>query len=321
MWNWSEDFDLQDKFREISDELERFGFKKIGSELLLKCCSAVIINSSKPEAFIDLPGSEVREKFNEIKTGIFGAIDFLKAELNVFSLKLLPMENILVVLTSFFASSQKQPPPVPQEQCQTLKKWFWRSCFSQRYARGGSKSTDIDIDAVYKLKINESNILGDINLSLDNNYFIKNNFNMGAIATKTFILLLAQGKPKSFIQGININLGDVLSQGNRKEFHHIFPKAYLERLGGKSKDKINSLANLSILQRTENKKISDKSPSEYRSEMPEDNQEVEEILATHFCPIEMFKDDYDIFLNSRAELLLTKAKELSQCDRTSEENC
>jgi len=320
VWNWSEDFDLQEKFRDISEELELVGFKDIDDDLLLKCCSAVIMGSSKPEAFIDLPGSEVREKFDEIKTGIFGAIDFLKAELNVFSLKLLPMENILVVLTSFFASSQKQPPPVPQEQCQTLKKWFWRSCFSQRYARGGSKITDIDIDAVYKLKMNESNILGDVNLSLDNNYFIKNNFNMGSIATKTFILLLAQGKPRSFIQGTNISLVNVLSQGNRKEFHHIFPKAYLERSGEKSKDKINCLANLSILPRNENKKISDKSPSEYRSEMPEDNQELKKILATHFCPIEMFENDYDRFLNLRAELLLTKAKELSQCD-PSEESC
>lgn len=152
VWNWSEDFDLQEKFREISEELEPFGFKDIGSELLLKCCSAVIKDSSKPEAFIELPGSEVRQKFDEIRTGIRGAIDFLKTELNIFSLKLLPMENILVVLTAFFASPQRQPSPVPQEQYQILKKWFWRSCFSQRYARGGAKSTDIDIEEVKKLK-------------------------------------------------------------------------------------------------------------------------------------------------------------------------
>ncbi len=313
VWNWSEDFDLQEKFREISEELEPFGFKNIGSDLLLKCSSAVIMNSSKPEAFIELPGSEVREKFNEIRTGIFRAIDFLKIDFNVFSLKLLPMENILVVLTSFFASSQKQPPPVPQEQYQILKKWFWRSCLSQRYAKGGAKSTDIDIEEVKKLKNGMSNTLSDISLSVDTDYFLKNSLNMGSIATKTFILLLAQSKPSNFIQGTNISLENVLSQGNRKEFHHIFPKAYLKSLGDRYKEEqINCLANFSILSRTDNNKIKDQPPSRYRSEMPVDNQVLEKILATHFCSTGMFNDDYDSFLKSRAESLVARAEELSQ---------
>lgn len=315
VWNWSEDFDLQEKFRELSEELEPFGFKNIGSELLLKCCSAVIMKSSKPEVFIELPGSEVREKFEEIRTGIFRTIDFLKTELNIFSLKLLPMENILVVLTSFFASSQKQPHSVPQEQHQILKKWFWRSCLSQRYKWGGAKITDVDIEEVNKLKNGLSNTLGDISLSIDTDYFLKNSFNMGSIATKTFILLLAQNKPLNFIQCTNISLERVLSQGNRKEFHHIFPKAYLKSLGERYKDdRINCLANFSILSRTDNNQIKDQPPSRYRSEMPVKQQVLEEILATHFCSKEMFNDDYDSFLKSRAQLLLAKAEQLSQCD-------
>lgn len=311
VWNWSEEFDLQERFREISEELEPFGFKDIGSELLLKCCSAVIMSSSKPEAFIDLPGSEVRQKFDEIKTGIFRAIDFLKTELNIFSLKLLPMENILVVLTAFFTSPQRQPSPVPQEQYQILKKWFWRSCFSQRYARGGAKITDLDLVDVRNLKNGIASGLGEFEPSIDAGYFLKNGFNMSSIATKTFILLLAQSRPLNFIQGTNISLENVLSQGNRKEFHHIFPKAYLKSFDDRYKDEqINCLANFSILSRTDNNKIKDQPPSKYRFEMPLDNQVLENILVTHFCSTEMFNDDYDSFLNSRSKVLLERAKRL-----------
>ncbi len=178
VWNWSEDFDLQEKFREIAEELEPFGFKEVGSDLLLKCCSAVVINSADPEDFMGLPGSEVRSKFDEIHTGIFRAIDFLKDELNVFSLKLLPMENILAVLASFFASSQKQPPPVPQEQYKVIKRWFWRACFSQRYARGGAKSTDVDLVEVQNLKAGKPHKVGDFDVSLDTSFFLKNSFRM-----------------------------------------------------------------------------------------------------------------------------------------------
>ncbi|MCF4968929.1 DUF262 domain-containing protein [Nostoc sp. CMAA1605] len=313
VWNWSEDFDLQEKFQEVTEELEPFGFKEVGSDLLLKCCSAVVMNSADPEDFMELPGSAVRQKFDEIRTGIFRSIDFLKTELNVFSLKLLPMENILTVLASFFASSQKQPHPIPQEQYEVVKRWFWRACFSQRYARGGAKSTDIDLAEVQKLKAGKPHKLGDFDVSLDNDFFIKNVFRMSSVATKTFILLLAQGKPLNFIQGTNISLQEVLSQGNRKEFHHIFPKSYLENLGNKYKDEqINCLVNFSVLARTDNNKIKDQSPSHYRNEMPAEDHILDNILATHFCPTNMFTDDYDSFLVSRAALLLKKAKELSQ---------
>jgi hypothetical protein len=313
VWNWREDFDLQEKFDEVAEELEPFGFKEVGSDLLLKCCSAVVRNRVDPEDFMKLPGSEVRNKFQEIKTGIFGAIDFLKDELNVFSLKLLPMENILAVLASFFASSQTQPPPVPQEQYEVIKQWFWRACFSQRYARGGAKSTDVDLAEVQNLKASKPHKLGEFDVSLDTSFFLKNSFRMGSVATNTFILLLAQGKPLNFIQGTKISLQNVLSQGNRKEFHHIFPKAYLGSLQKYKDDQINCLANFSLLARTDNNKIKNQPPSKYRTEMPANAQTFQEIIATHLCPAKAFTDDnYDDFLVARAELLLQKAKELSK---------
>ncbi len=314
VWNWSdEDFDLKEKFQEISEELEQAGFKDMGDDLLLKCCSAVINGSSKPEVFLELPGSKLRQMFDEIKTGIFTAIDFLKDDLNIYSLKLIPMENILVVLTVFFASAQKQPPPKTDAQYQIVRKWFWRSCFSQRYARGGSKITDIDLQEVQNLKNGMPSKLGDISLSINTSFFLENSFNMSSIATKTLILLLAQNKPLNFIQGTNISLKDVLSTGNRKEFHHIFPKAYLKSLDDKYSDgKINCLANFSILSRTENNKIKDQPPSKYRAFMSPNDERLKNILATHLCSSTLFNEDYESFLNTRAELLLEKAKELSQ---------
>jgi hypothetical protein len=312
VWNWSEDFDLQEKFREVTEELEPFGFKDVGSNLLLKCCSAVVMNSADTEDFMELPGNAVRNKFEEIRTGIFRAIDFLKDELNVFSIKLLPMENILAVLASFFASTQKQPPPVAQEQYKVIKRWFWRACFSQRYARGGAKSTDVDLIEVKNIKAGKPHQLGEFDMSLDTSFFMKNSFRMDSVATKTFILLLAQEKPLNFIQGTNISLQKVLSQGNRKEFHHIFPKAYLASLNKYKDDKINCLSNFTLLARTDNNKIKNRPPSEYRTVMPDDADTFEKIIATHFCPANAFTDDYNTFLASRSELLLQKAQELTQ---------
>ncbi len=100
-----------------------------------------------------------------------------------------------------------------------------------------------------------------------------------------------------------------MSQGNRNEFHHIFPKAYLTKKGYNS-EQINCLANISMLSRTDNNKIKDKPPSEYRSEMPTDDSILKEILNSNLCPEEMFSDNYDEFLSVRSNLLVQKAKEL-----------
>lgn len=221
------------------------------------------------------------------------------------------MENILVVLTSFLASDKNQPPPVPQNQNQVIQKWFWRSCFSRRYATGGAKATDLDIKEIINLKNNQISNLGEFEYSITEDYFLKNCLNMSAIATKTFILLLAQENPLDFIQGTKISLEKVLSIGNRKEFHHIYPKSYLEKINQRyTKEKINCLANFTILSRTDNNTIKNRPPSKYRTLMPNDSQELEQILKTHLCTMSMFNDDYDVFLESRTKLLLERAEKL-----------
>ncbi len=134
---------------------------------------------------------------------------------------------------------------------------------------------------------------------------------MDAIATKTFILLMAHKQPLNFIQGTKVSLEKVLSIGNRKEFHHIYPKNYLETFNNKyTKEQINCLANFTILARTDNNKITNKPPSQYKSLMPDDQQTLENILQSHLCDMSMFDDDYDNFLESRAKLLVDKAEEL-----------
>jgi hypothetical protein len=87
-WTWSEDFDLQQEFVELSESLEPFGFHGVGEDtnLLLRCCAAVVAGDASPDALVKLDGSEVRDRFDEIANGLKGAIDFLQGNLNVHAL-------------------------------------------------------------------------------------------------------------------------------------------------------------------------------------------------------------------------------------------
>ena len=109
-WTWSEDFDLQEEFQELAEDLAPYGFKNVGedSDLLLRCCAAILKGNASPNIIISLNGEEVRQRFKEIRKGINGAVDFLRASLKVYSTQVLPFPTLLIPLSVFFATSNDQ---------------------------------------------------------------------------------------------------------------------------------------------------------------------------------------------------------------------
>lgn len=61
--------------------------------------------------------------------------------------------------------------------------------------------------------------------------FLNNSFTIGTVNTSVFILLLAHRQPRSLLSAAHINVESVLTLCNRAEFHHIFPRAHLDRAG------------------------------------------------------------------------------------------
>lgn len=301
-WTWSESFDLQDRFEDLGESLIPYGFGNLGnnSDLLLKIASSIITGKPTSDNLIGVNGNDVRAKFDEITNGIKGAIDFLKEQLNVVNIAYLPYEHQIIPLSVFFSNKGNKHFSYTDQQRKQLLVWFWRSAFSKRYSYRTNLNLEEDIAEIGKLKNNISNKLIDINSRIDEGIFLENNFLINAVYTKIFILMLMQNKPKSFITGSKVSLYEVLKDYNRKEFHHIYPKSFLQKEGYEQKQ-INCLANFCFLSRNDNQKISNKKPSEYRTEMPED---AKIIFDSAFIDEAIFiSDDFDRFIKSRAEKL------------------
>lgn len=308
-WSWSSEFDLQDEIDNLVDELEVFGFGDISEDkdLLLKCCSGVILGEASPQSIMSLNGEEVRGNFEKIKTGIKGTIDFLQKELNIESIKVMPYTSMIVSLTRFFATDKKNGVLYTDKQRRELLRWFWRACFSRRYTSGVTQKHKQDLESMDKLKQDETQIISDFECSVSTGFFMENQFNLGSVNTKTYIILLANKCPRSFISGAKVDLRDVLKNASRNEFHHIFPKNYLKGLG-KSRKEINVLANLCFLNSADNQIIKDKAPLKYKKLLPTDR--LEEILESHFCPTDSFDLDYEIFLKKRSEIIVNYINQL-----------
>jgi len=311
-WTWNDDFDLLESFRELKEELEDFGFSEVGedSDLILRCAAAILRKDPTPDTLLDLNGQQVRAAFPRVRNGILGAIDFLRKQLKVMSLRNLPYSSLIIPLCVFFAEPDGKEVSYNANVYLKLKKWFWRSCFTNRYGSQVRRTATIDIREVEKLKSGDISGLGDISYDIGEDFFKSNYFRLASANTKTFILMLANNNPKTFLSGSLIDLDKVLQKYNRAEFHHIYPKAYLKDLGH-SDEEINCLANFCFINASENKKIGRKKPSEYISLMPND-ESLGDIMTSAFCPARAFEDDFSTFITNRSSLLFNFAQELMQ---------
>ena len=62
------------------------------------------------------------------------ALDLLRREFHVLDDSLLPYQNMVSTLTTFFVESPRQP---SNSQLTELRKWFWVTALGQRYSGGG----------------------------------------------------------------------------------------------------------------------------------------------------------------------------------------
>jgi len=309
-WTWSEDFDIQDKFRELREELSDFGFAGIGedADLMLSCVAAILTGEPGAEKLLSLNGNDVRAQFERVENGLRGAIDFLRTQLKVVNLKLLPYPSMLIPLSVYFAEPNGKEVVYGGDSYQTLKRWFWRTCFSARYTSQTRKTTIDDIAQMLNLKSGKESTLDRIHVDVQADFFLST-FRVAAAASKTFVLLLANNNPRSLLSGKAIELDKLLQRYNRSEFHHIYPRAYLKELGV-TDNAINSLGNFCFLTAAENKVIGRKRPSEYVNLLATPGKERDETLSSAFCLEVEFDDNFQAFLAARCERLAEKAREL-----------
>lgn len=307
-WTWSEDFELKQQFEELADELEPFGFESIGddTDLLLRCAAAVLLGKESPESLLLVDGATVRDALPRIKKGIKASIDFLKQNFGIQRLGNLPYPTMLIPLSAFFEGPEGEQLSLTAKQSHIIKQWFWRTAFSRRYSSATKRNLEADISGAKTLRSDGDSTLGNFDAPISENYFKDRRFIIGTVDTRVFVLLLTHQNPKSIVNGNIINTAKVLTSGNRAEFHHLYPQAFL-RSQGVDPVRINSLANFCILSAADNKKVGSVQPSQYKLRL---SGNIDELLPDNLIPPSLFLDNFDVFVDDRAKILAAAANKL-----------
>lgn len=245
------------------------------------------------------------KNWEQTKKGIIKAIKFLEDE-RVFDSKRLPSDVSLYPLSALWSIA---PEGLDKEgESRTiLRKYLWRSFFTNRYERTSATRALVDFRQIGNL-INSDHVELPIIFneeehplpSVDELKSAGWPVRKDRLARALLALAIRAG-------GLDFADGSIATRENLKarEYHHLFPDAWLKENGYTEQEIFKSL-NCALVTWKTNRNISAKSPSKYIEERMEGTslgeEEVKRRLNSHLIPYEQIQnDDYKSFLDKRAE--------------------
>lgn len=299
---WSEKFDLNEETSVISDSLVPKGFGDIDGDTVLKCLSAIHNKGIKKDQVLSLrklSRPEMDSLVARTKDALLRTVDILTTEFGIYSWDFLPYEAYAVILCYIFAHR----PRLSADDTKRMRRWFWTSAFTERYRGASEHYVSKDLEQIEKYIVNASSSMtfGSVPTWQE---LIGLSFRANNSRSRAFVLLLAKKSPQNITNGALIDVSEALSIFNKKQFHHIYPKAHLKR--NANADLQNSLVNICMLAASENNWISDRDPTEYLPMLTKAlDSSAASVFASNLLPDPV---DFDYSSSTFAEFLDARAK-------------
>lgn len=310
---WSHSFDLDERVAEVSQALAPKGFDDIDKATVLKCLSAIhsgSIKDSSLKELRDLQSVQLQELTVRTRNALLRTVDLLATEFKIHSWDFLSYQALAIISAYIFSRKDH----LSSDQVIRLKQWFWRSSFSERYKVGGESFVSNDLPKVVDFINNggDQQIFGSPPSA---NEWLEITFRSNASRSRAFLLALAFNRPRNLLSGTIIDTSEALSHFNKKQYHHIYPRAHLKRGNAVYED--NLLLNICMLSAAENLKISDSDPSIYLPELlRKHGDKAISVFESNMLPspleFDYEKQSYPEFVRARSSLIEAHALKLCE---------
>lgn len=303
-WTWSDKFDLRREIEKLLDKLADKGYEKIDQPLLMRMLASITVESIDENVLVEVDPDKLVTGMEVLKGAVFSAVDFLEGQLKIKNIVFVPFPIMIIPIVYFFSVIDRPN----AAQLAQLKKWFWQCALTQRYKAGTNRLVLEDLDKIKRVKTGGLPF-DETKVEVKSGLF-KSSWRINSTAAKAALCLMAQLRPRSFLTGSEVDLGSVLSSYNARQFHHIYPKAYLNGLGI-SFHEANVISNICFLSAWENNQISDAAPDVYFKRIPTDQSD--DIFSAALIPnaARGGKLDFNTFVELRTNELTRVAQLLA----------
>jgi len=303
---WSQTFDLNDETGKIATALEPKGFGTIDPNTLLKCLAAVKFASIKKDDILALRNvaDEMDALVDDTSSALLKAVDLLSTEFRIHSWDFLPYEALLIVITYAFSKAHG----LSTDQLKRIRIWFWRAAFAERYRVGGENFVTNDLKVVLNFVTEGLGDSADLGVPPSREQVANTIFRINNSRARAFVLSLAVRRPRNITNGASIDTAEALSIFNKKQFHHVFPRAHLRRI--EAPEEHNSIINICMLTASENNSISDDDPKEYVPEcVAKLGDSADAVFQSNLLPP---PSDFDYTIRTYADFLASRSAIVSE---------
>lgn len=305
-------FDLAEKYellRDGSDDdkacLTAAKFETLPESIIMQCVAAITLRAVRSKDILKIRRETFIANWEPMKAALFMAIDFIRSELRVPVSQLVPYPALVVPLAYFFHATGNQK--AEHDQVRLLEQYFYWAGLTERYSASTESKLSEDFNKMDAIAKGAAPNYPSSELSIAPQKIEETWFSAGNGYCKAILCLLAYQQPKSFdTNGLVILDNSHLKIATSRNYHHFFPKAYLDSVD-KNKEP-NLIANITLIDGYSNKhRIGKKAPSEYTGKFAKANSALAATLQSHFIQdVErygVYADDYDVFIQRRSKAI------------------
>lgn len=299
-------FDLLTKREEQIEAWKAVGYETVPNMTVLQAISVCIQKVCSGKDILSLDKQAFIDEWYAVNTAFSTAIDYFKSAYGVVVSKLLPYDALLVPFVYYFRKHPAHPTGLQKDY---LADYFWRCAIGTRFTEGLVSKLAQDVSNVMDVILSGGKPAYDHGLDISfDSIKQKGEFATGSAFVKALLCILAAQKPKRFDNGLDVVIDNAfLSQGNSKNYHHFFPKKYMEKYHRDIDSTIvNHIANITIAPADLNKNvIRAKAPHVYMQSFASQNADITETMSSHLIAYDdedtfgIQKDDYITFFNQR----------------------
>lgn len=270
-------------------------------------------------------------EWDTVVKGIKGMVSFLEDE-SVFDAQRLPSYTAIPTIAAIWEHLPTQPDKLGNARL-LLRKYLWRAFLTSRYEQSSTSNALQDYRGLRRVLCDGATEDG-VPILNQESY---------PLPTKEMVLQADWPKRKTILgrgllslqlkcgaedlaDGVRATVATITSKEHPREYHHLFPAATLDDAGIPDEQVFRALNCALVTWRT-NRTISDKDPITYLKERADNcalgEEEMKRRLRTHLIPYARLavgydgipdderrgrvKNDYDVFLSARAEVLARAA--------------